>query len=116
MTAALITLREARLVVPGFNNSGIHDPAIIAEVRRRLVMFFDSYTETTAVGAYVMPSGETKAETVHLFDIAAGYDSLHTLRSIAKFVAHEMDQEAVYLRHTSGVVEFVRRQEADAAA
>lgn len=109
--------REARLIVPGDDHTNRRTDKTAAKVRTLLVEYFNGYTETLATGAYVMPDGKTKTEMVHIFDVAVFYEpslpetgsASRILRTIARVVLDKMDQEAVYLRHANGTVEFVKR-------
>lgn len=111
MTQANGQLREARLIVPLFDNHGRSLISLLRNVEARLTSNFGGVTVLRQVfGAWQDPQGKLYQEPVYVFDVAApdNITSSIALRGIAKFAATEGGQLAVYLRHPSGTVEFVR--------
>lgn len=111
-------MKEARLIVPEFDKRVNHLTRLHHLTAAYLTQNFGGYTRFYATGGWVDRSGAIIKEPVVIFDVAME-DTTHNealMRGWAMFIAREADQSAVYLRHASGKVEFVRANTKAAAA
>ena len=116
--AAPAPLREARLIVPLFDNRGASLTDTLVKVEHRLTAVFGGCTVIRSVfGSWVDNGGKVFREPVYVFDVAVQdtHANRETLRAIAVFAAVHGRQQSVYLRLPSGDVEFVREARLAAA-
>lgn len=103
-------LYETRLIVPVFNAAGERDEETPLHVQTYLCQEFGGYTMTSGTGAWATPTSPLPTtEPILIFDVAAPDSSLARamFTSLASTIADRMGQEAVYVRHGNGQVEFV---------
>ena len=104
-------LREARIIFPHIDKDGnILPERIEYRFREWIIDKFGGCTVSYGDGYWRNPkNGKQYAETVSIVDIAAAptLENMITLRDIATTFCKAGNQECVYLRHLTGIVEFV---------
>lgn len=105
-----MTCREARLIVP--DQDDIHANArVIRETRSALIREFGGFTSFRVAGGWADVTGREYFEGGTAFDIAVSLDNTgvteSTLKALARKIANDAHQQAVYLRLPSGAVEFI---------
>lgn len=106
-------LQEARLIVP--DQEDIHASArVIRETRSALIREFGGFTSFRIAGGWADATGREYFEGGTAFDVAVNLDNTgaaeKTLYALARKIAVDANQQAVYLRYPSGLVEFVPAQ------
>lgn len=103
------TLKVATLNVPKQDNAGNTLNYVALNVRHKFVDAFGGFTEVDATGGWRGIDGRLKCEPMRVFYVAMkdNEGNRDTLRDIAVGVAIDADQEAVYVVHAAGDVEFV---------
>lgn len=94
-------MREAQIIMPRDNAQAI------AHLRLRLLDTFGGYTQHEATGAWKAPDGKVHYDHHHVFTIAYEHTSFEVVRSIAREIGREADQQCVYVRNWFGEVELV---------
>ena len=101
-------MREFKIILPSFGHD--HNAKLL-QFEENLISAFGGFTRTTGYGAWDNGSNhETRIERelVHIYTVAANepVDRVKITR-IARRVASDFDQTAVYVRHCDGEVEFI---------
>lgn len=104
--------REARIILPVFDNEGVDLGAVHSDLKRHVCEAFGGFTATPSMGGWLSPTGKLHEEPGIAYDIACEdtATSRTVLRQIAFYLALEARQECIYLRLPSGRVEFVQTE------
>ena len=102
-------ITEARLILPNATNDGRELNAEHASLRLRLAETFGGFTAIKADGGWSGEGGFV-SEPVTLYDIACepSHETERKLRELAQWARMAAEQEAIYLRLPSMIVEFVQ--------
>jgi hypothetical protein len=120
-------IKEARIILPVFDNRGYTLDAVHARLQRKLAHYFGGFTATDARGGWVATGGELIKEQVTVYDIAVddqnkdklgGYEEPELARNFADGVliaictelCIDADQVCIYYRNAfTGEVRFISR-------
>lgn len=114
-------MREARIIlpVPVAHTADERRPQIEAQVwfQDALCALAGGFTLTKGVGGWTPPSGPSIEENILIYDIAIQTQpnpSPHerALRALAEELGRKTGQASVYFRAPSGLVEFLKIEEA----
>lgn len=103
-------LREAKVIVPEFDNDGNSLSEVHEWVSGALNDAFGGVTVTKGDGAWRGPSGKLYKEPVLLFLVACSpleEDSYKELRAVVAYVLRNGKQKAVYVQFPDGSVEII---------
>lgn len=104
-------MKEQRIVLPRADNRGNPLDRLRASLEEHLTDIYGGYTILPANGGWRSPSGLVHREPVWIFDVAAPDTAAvrDHLREIASWLANDANQEAIYVRHANGDVEFIEQ-------
>jgi hypothetical protein len=104
--------REARIILPVYDNDGVDLAAVHTDLKRHVCEAFGGYTATPSLGGWLSPTGKIHEEPGVAYDIACEdtAKARSELREIAFWLAVGARQECIYLRLPSGRVEFVQTE------
>lgn len=103
-------LKEARIILPKAKFCEENLARVKDELTRRLTAAFGGYTLVfEGQGGWTAPDGSAVHEGILIFDIAMEHHYVQTreLLDIAEWLKVAADQEAIYVRTTTGKVFFV---------
>lgn len=103
-------MREARIILPLYDNDGIDLQDVHKSLKTRLCAEFGGYTATPSMGGWIDNSGKLYEEPGIAYDVAVPDDSIaiiETLRDIAGLTGRKANQKAMYLRLPTGKVEIL---------
>lgn len=93
-------MKEFKIIVPA------HDDHKLAEFEARLIRSHGGFTRTIGAGAWRNGESFIERETVWVYTVATDASSL-TIQTLAFWALGLFEQDAIYLRHCDGEVEFV---------
>lgn len=100
-------MREGRIILPVFSNTGKDLDALHTQVQDALVAAFGGFTATQSYGGwYDTATGRPQKEDVVVYDVAAeeGYSTNMLLDSVVDHIFRNSDQHSVYVRYPDGEV------------
>jgi hypothetical protein len=105
-------MKEQRIILPQVSPEGRPLDLTRQCLERALLRNWGGFTLSTGCGGWEH-NGRVYREPVWLFDVAAEdtADNRNRLRDVATWLARQADQQAVYVRHASGDVEFIVREQ-----
>ena len=103
-------MREARIILPLYDNAGIDLQDVHRHLKTRLCAEFGGYTATPSMGGWIDNNGKLYEEPGIAYDVAvpeADITVIETLRDIAALAGRRACQKAMYLRLPTGKVEIL---------
>jgi len=103
-------MREARIILPLYDNDGVDLQAVHRSLKTRLCAEFGGYTATPSMGGWIDNTGKLYEEPGIAYDVAvpeANIGTIETLRDIAAIAGRKAMQKAMYLRLPTGKVEIL---------
>lgn len=111
-------MREARIILPRFDNDDVALTEVHTWLRRQLAGAFNGFTAADADGYWLGEKYTVYSERVTFYDVAmapTGSNDL-ILRNVARVCGIMAKQQAVYVRYASGDVDIIDLTEEIAAA
>ena len=106
-------LRPAKIILPVQDNGGYFLDFAHFKLRSDLAKIWGGCTVTIGQGCWVNEHGKVFDEPVKIYTVAmpVSQSARTTLRNIAIELAAKCGQEAIYVEHADGTVEFVTAAE-----
>jgi hypothetical protein len=103
-------LQEAAVIVPHRTRLGAPGDVIRKGLLAEACRLFGGYTELTGTGGWINPQGYAIREPISYVIVAAPADTGDVLvQAWAARVAHDLDQDEVFIRYGDGSVEILKR-------
>ncbi len=103
-------MREAKIILPTFDNAGNEMSEAHAQLKAALLRNFGGYTQSIGVGAWHNPSdGEVYNDHLVIYTVAMHDWHAYKLTLIAEHMISITDQECIYTVLPNGDVYMVER-------
>lgn len=99
-------LREAKIILPVYDNDGDENNEVHKGLRRRLIDAFGGVTITEGEGAWCDGDGDVHEAAIS-YVVAVPLGSGDQIRHIAQWAGRALKQKSVYLVQRTGVVEII---------
>jgi hypothetical protein len=97
-------MREAKLILPVYDNRGISLVNVHEALHAKLAHHFKGYTATTADGGWKGGSEPVIVYTIAMRNTSRNNERLY---DIAEWLVEQAQQDAIYVKHPDGTVQLV---------